>query len=177
MTTAKQAKANKKNSAKSSGPKTLGGKVKSSKNALTHGLLSVRLFLNDENPGEFQQLMDDLVASLKPVGALELVLVEKIAVSFWRQRRLIRAETAGIELSRRTEHDHIRSQVGAALGVNYPDNVKDSYLQPSMEDDAEYSAYCRRCLDEYFRCHEVLNSGDLERLRAEALLMFEALEC
>ncbi|MEI6704879.1 MAG: hypothetical protein WCL71_15305 [Deltaproteobacteria bacterium] len=54
MTSKKQITANRKNSAKSTGPKSAEGKAISSSNATRHGILSSSLFLPDEDPQTFQ---------------------------------------------------------------------------------------------------------------------------
>src|SRR5437667_9045492 len=116
MATVTQLLANKENAQKSTGPLSYEGKAKASQNAFKHGLRGTRLFLADEDPNDFQQVMDGLIASLNPAGTLELALVERIAVSLWRQQRLIRSETAGIELARRTDVYENRERIEAALG-------------------------------------------------------------
>lgn len=97
----KKAKANSSNALKSTGPKTEQGKKIVAGNALRHGILSAKLILRNESRTEFDALFDELVASLNPVGTMELILVEKVALSLWRQRRLVLAETARIELRSR----------------------------------------------------------------------------
>lgn len=105
-----------------SGPRTRGGKARSSRNATTHGLLSRDLFLKDERPEEFAALFDGLCAELRPYGTLELTLVERIAVAMWRQRRLLRAERAAIELKRGASsfHDHRRLADQAGVSADDP---------------------------------------------------------
>ena len=46
-----------------------------------------------------------------PVGMIEQVLVEKIAISFWRQRRLVGAEVAAIRISAITESKRIDHKI------------------------------------------------------------------
>ncbi|MGZ8955040.1 MAG: hypothetical protein ACXW0Q_10220 [Methylovulum sp.] len=94
-----QLKANQANAQKSTGPVTAEGKQIVANNALKHGLFSRHLILSDENPQDYQLLLDGLQTELNPVGTLEQSLVERIAVSLWRQRRLVRSETAHIDLS------------------------------------------------------------------------------
>lgn len=94
----KQLNANRINAQKSTGPVTAIGKKKVSVNAVTHGVLSNKLTLPDESEDEYQKLLNDLIRDRKATGTLELVLVEKIAVNLWRQRRLNNAETAQISL-------------------------------------------------------------------------------
>jgi len=100
MTSTKQISANRHNSRKSTGPKSVGGKAVASRNATRHGILSSSLFLPDEDPATFQQLFEELAKTFNPVDTLEMVLVEKIAVAIWKQRRIVAAETAAITLNR-----------------------------------------------------------------------------
>lgn len=111
-----QIEANRKNTEKSTGPKTPEGKQAVARNAVKHGLFARQLILNDEDPTEYQALVDGLQAALNPVGALEYSLVERIAVTLWRQRRLVRAETAAIELNRQDRE--IAKSVSNEIGVS-----------------------------------------------------------
>jgi len=45
---------------------------------------------------EFGELMESLRRDLAPVGALEEMLVEKIAVCYWRQKRVLTCEAGWI---------------------------------------------------------------------------------
>jgi hypothetical protein len=69
-------------------------------NSLKHGLLAKTVVLTwgplKEDEKEFEQLLSDLRNDLSPVGALEEMLVEEIAVCYWRIRRVLRAETGEI---------------------------------------------------------------------------------
>lgn len=116
MTSLKQVKANQENAKLSTGPTSAAGKLKVSGNRITHGILSNKLLLDGENPDQYQSLLDDLQAQLKPVGTLELSLVEKIAVILWRQRRLVSAETATIDLA--TNPKRITSEVESGVGLS-----------------------------------------------------------
>lgn len=46
-----------------------------------------------------------------PVGMIEQLLVEKIAISFWRQRRLVGAEVAAIRISAITESKRLDLEI------------------------------------------------------------------
>jgi hypothetical protein len=76
-----QIEANRKNAQKSTGPQTSEGKQAVAQNAIKHGLSSRHLILGDEDPSEYQVLLDQLQAGLNSVGALEHSLVERIAVT------------------------------------------------------------------------------------------------
>ena len=86
--------ANRANALLSTGPRTLEGKRKSSRNALKHGLLSSQILLEHENAEELEAFREELYADLQPIGALEETLVEKIVTCAWLQKRALGFETA-----------------------------------------------------------------------------------
>lgn len=91
----KKLEANRRNSQLSTGPKTEMGKKHSRLNAIKHGVLASVLVVRDGNwecPYEFEKLVRDLARDLGPAGQLEEMLVEKIAVCWWRQQRALRYE-------------------------------------------------------------------------------------
>jgi hypothetical protein len=96
-TSSAQISANQSNAQKSTSPITEIGKSQVANNAIKHGLFSKNLILADEDPFEYQTLLDQLQSELIPHGILEQTLIERIAVSLWRQKRLVRAETAYID--------------------------------------------------------------------------------
>lgn len=97
MTTDKQIATNRQNALKSTGPKTPEGKELARKNSIKHGLLSKDLIIREEDPKALQALMDDLFATLQPLGRIEEVLTEKIGATLWRMQRLISAESQVLE--------------------------------------------------------------------------------
>jgi hypothetical protein len=84
------------------GPRSVQGKQRTKYNALKHGILSKAVVLRGESRAEYQRLVEGLRENLRPVGIPEEVLVEKLAILLWRQRRLIAAERADIENSIRS---------------------------------------------------------------------------
>jgi len=100
MTTERQKKSNQENALISTGPITEKGKAIVSKNAVKHGIFTNDLIIErgdgKEKKEEYLELLNNLVDSLNPQGQLEYLLVEKIAVDFWRLRRVLRFEMASI---------------------------------------------------------------------------------
>jgi hypothetical protein len=88
------------NGAKSRGPKTAEGKAISAKNAVRHGLSAETIILANESPESFQQLLDEYVEELQPVGKCERDLVYRMVVSKWRELRAWNVEAASF--NRRT---------------------------------------------------------------------------
>jgi hypothetical protein len=77
--------ANRRNGQKSKGPKTDEGKSRSRWNAVKHGVLSQRLVvLKDDDTETYTLLLENLRRDLNPANALEEILVEKIAMAYWR---------------------------------------------------------------------------------------------
>ncbi|MGH6898730.1 MAG: hypothetical protein ACREJ5_19615, partial [Geminicoccaceae bacterium] len=95
-TSSARAEASRKNGARSRGPKTPEGKARSSRNALKHGLRAEKhVLLPDEDVVEFKSLEAALTDELAPEGALQSLLVGRIARAAWR---LERAERLEVEL-------------------------------------------------------------------------------
>lgn len=93
MTTLKQIEANRRNAQHSTGPITLEGKDKSSLNAVKHGLLSKAYLIQGEQEDEFNIFSSELWNFLMPQNGIESVLVERIIISAWRLRRVIKIES------------------------------------------------------------------------------------
>jgi hypothetical protein len=89
MATRKQVSANRENGLKG-GVKTEEGKAISRLNARKHGIFAVAL--TPEDSEEVCGTEDELIASLRPVGRVEEMLVEKLALTYLRMQRCARAE-------------------------------------------------------------------------------------
>lgn len=155
-----QLKANQTNAKKSTGAKTTEGKNIVAKNAIKHGIFAKQLILSDENPEDYQRLFDDLQSALNPVGALEYSLVEKIAVNLWRQQRLIRSETAHIELSNRDTH--IVSAINTEM--NWTDTDWKVVEDDLQEVDQEEYQWCQSIRAEYNAVASMADEKDLLNL-------------
>jgi hypothetical protein len=88
MATLKQFEANRRNSQKSTGPKTPEGKSAVSMNALRHGLRARSVLLPGEDPTDFHHLCDDLEVEWHPQSRTEQFYVEQMAVSQWKLTRM-----------------------------------------------------------------------------------------
>jgi hypothetical protein len=89
MATAKQIRANRENALKG-GVKTERGKAISRLNALRHNIFTSGLTTEDAE--ELYGVEDQLIAALQPVGRIEEMLVEKLALAYLRMHRCARAE-------------------------------------------------------------------------------------
>jgi hypothetical protein len=81
------------------GPRTEAGKTRSSRNALSHGILSQRIFLlQNEDPKEWQKLQEICARKFKPADDYEARIVQNIAYAEWRLQRLYAMENAAIDI-------------------------------------------------------------------------------
>ena len=106
--TAKQLAANRANAKKSTGPRTPQGRAITRWNALQPGVLARAIIPPALEPyesrEEFSALLQTLRQELSPQSALEEILVERIATSYWRLARLLRAEAGMIAQRQQTRH-------------------------------------------------------------------------
>ena len=152
--------ANQNNAKKSTGPVTVQGKQTVSNNALKHGVFSKSLILADEDPDEYKSLLEQLLQELHPCGLLEQTLVERIALTLWRQRRLVRAETANIESGRLAKQ--IVIAVNQELDLSYTSReLKEADLMPF---DPTHYQWCEAILNELDSLFEQ-TSLDLNKIK------------
>jgi hypothetical protein len=125
--------ANRRNAQRSTGPKTERGKRNSRRNSLKHGVLVCKLLIMDglgtEDAAAFQKLLSALRRDRAPEGKLEEILVEKIAICVWRQRRVLHCE-AGI-----VRRAYVRDSLNFDRSTNNTrDQIKDHLSLPSGSD-------------------------------------------
>jgi hypothetical protein len=92
LTSERQMAANRANALRSTGPKTAKGKAAIRLNALRHGLLARDVVLPEEDADAFEELRNQVRASLSPIGPIEEFLIDQIVNAMWRLRRLAQAE-------------------------------------------------------------------------------------
>jgi hypothetical protein len=79
---------NRANSEHSTGPRTETGKQRSSLNALRHGLTARTAVLPSEDPTAYQQHCRQFVDEYQPATPTETHLVQELADTSWRQKRI-----------------------------------------------------------------------------------------
>ena len=100
--------ANRKNARSSTGPQTVDGKARSSRNAVKHGLFSKTPLAPGEDPEAFEALARGFFESLQPVGAVEVEIVVALVTQSWRLRR-IRALEVGLFVHETAEVEALAS--------------------------------------------------------------------
>lgn len=79
------------------GPRTQRGRIRSSHNAIRHGILAEAPIVPDfEDPRDWQRHLDGITESYQPEGWHEAFLVQRVAALLWRLHRIQRYETSMI---------------------------------------------------------------------------------
>lgn len=84
-------RANQRNAQRSTGPRTSKGKAVSRLNALKHGALA-DILMDGGDRAAFETIHEAIAGELQPATAVESVLVQKIAYTIFRSRRLAQSE-------------------------------------------------------------------------------------
>ena len=110
------------------GPKTEEGKEVVRWNATRHGIRSpAPVVPGVEKAEEWEEHRDGVLDNLSPVGHLEFVLAERVALLSWRLNRVTRFETESIALyQERIEEDLARERRFGShvLGADNPEEVR-----------------------------------------------------
>jgi hypothetical protein len=107
---------NRENASHSTGPRTIPGKARSSRNALKHGLRAEKLALPNENPAEFAAREATFRAEYNPQNLTEDFLVKILTKSTIKIDRCERYETSVLDRQVRTAA--IREQVRRLDQIN-----------------------------------------------------------
>jgi len=90
--------ANRRNSKKSTGPRSPEGKAVVSKNAVKHGLFALNNVIKGENKEDFDLFRSEMLSEMAPVGAVESMLAERIISLSWRLNRAGRMQNQAIDV-------------------------------------------------------------------------------
>ncbi len=97
MTTTAKIEANRRNATHSTGPRTAAGKALARYNAVRHGALTAAPLVPGEDVAAWDQHREGVVASVGPVGRLEVALADRVALTLWRLDRVARYEAAAVD--------------------------------------------------------------------------------
>ena len=171
MATEKQIAANRRNSQKSTGPKTREGKFKSSLNALRHGAYSETHIIKTEDAGIFKNLAREILDELQPQTPTELELVDQLIQTVWRRRRItsliqMRLNQAIDEII--TEQAQIQpeqsrpipSQI-TVLALEKLENLKPSFARQEAQ-ELRLMALFQRTLSRLEHVRKIANKAKLE---------------
>jgi hypothetical protein len=164
MATQKQIEANRRNAQKSTGPKTEQGKTKSKFNALKHGMTAEVAVLPHEDKTSYEELRQATIESYQPANGAELMLVDLIAINYWRLLRARRVETATLDL-------HVRGYkrrhgVSPSASLDDDSGIATAFADPEngLGNINRYQTTVERA---YLRAVETLRKTQNDRLRRE----------
>jgi len=120
MTSKKQIIANRKNTLKSTGPRTELGKSFSSVNAVKHGLRSRQVVIDGESQAEFDDFQRIFIDHYAPSGPIEASLVDRVAICLWRLRRTVTIEAQVFDNLRKDIKAEQSSETPASLLLTLP---------------------------------------------------------
>ena len=152
---------------RSTGPRTALGKQRSKFNALKHGFLSKAVLLKDESPAEYQALLNGLRKDYEPEGTLENLLVENLAILWWRRRRFLQVETAEISKKNFLELDSCFTAETQSIGYEARGEGTDGRMGGSNN-----LVIIRKALDRLKSVHFILSGNPIDEQHAEALKKF-----
>lgn len=98
MTSERQIAANRRNAQRSTGPRSPEGREISSRNAQQHEVLSQRVTTDVEENELYESMLNGFMDEYGPRSETEILLVERLANLFWRERRLIQTERSQLSL-------------------------------------------------------------------------------
>jgi len=152
------------NGAQGSGPTSDEGKSRSSQNALKQRLFSKRRFIGDENPVEFESLLNSIATTYQPATATEWILIDRMVMARWRLGRLERAEAAQIQMERNrylfaSESDKWERYGGRNLTIRLPQISEEKLKAAAADRDGliERSLSAPVDFDKYVRLSAALN--------------------
>jgi len=148
-----------KNPNRSTGPRTAGGKRRSSQNAYKHGFFSkeiLRFHLRKEDRRGYRKTLKELCETWDPVGESEKIQIELIAFHLQQLKRVLRLMTA----RRATALPFVL--VDRCESAERSPAIIDRWLQdlPPLDELDRFQRYQDRVLRNYYQGH-----SELERLQ------------
>ena len=167
MVSERRIEANRRNAQRSTGPRTLAGKTRSSINALRHGITGQVSIMNEEDRGAHDKFCQELIDRFQPDGPLELQFASLIAEDFWRLQRIRAVENDILALGNFSEAadidvDHPEIHASLTRARTFLDQSKD------FERLTLYEQRINRSIEKNRRQLEDLQA-ERKRLRQQAL--------
>src|SRR5690242_4038461 len=130
MVSERRIEANRRNAQKSTGPRSIDGRARSSMNALRHGITGQVSILTVEDRAAHDKFVQDLIDRLQPEGAIELQFASVIAEDFWRLQRICAVENDMLALGNFSDAadidvDHPEIHASLTRARTFLDNSKD----------------------------------------------------
>ncbi len=105
MASEKQLIANRLNANRSTGPRSLAGKIRSRRNAVTHGLTARTVVDVFEDDAEFRAFYHSIASGYSIRSATDREIVHRLAALLWRLRRAHAVETGLLSIQAKLQRD------------------------------------------------------------------------
>lgn len=167
MSSLAKQEANRRNAKKSTGPKSVDGKSRSSQNAVKHGAYATKHLINGEDKNLYEAIKAEQRRTFKPKNFIETALVDELINQLWTLRRLERAERYYLS-QRRAE------SIEDSGGTPISDFVK--RISPSKEDFAQSVKSVSDVQREFYETVYIYDeSGRIERLSTQKRLALQTI--
>lgn len=113
-------------------------------NAVQHGILARDLLLPGENEKEFSTLKEQLQNDLRPLGTIECCLVEELAATLWRKKRVFRAEMLGFVHRALTTSQRLADTIKASGKRDPLEVIRENDERAGFEHVCRYEAHLDR---------------------------------
>jgi hypothetical protein len=153
-TSQKKIEANRRNSVRSTGPKTEEGKRWSRINAFKHGLFASALHVTDLEKPEFDHLRQALYIQLLPDSIVLQIGFERVVVASWRLKLLLRIEQKAFKACLEVEENE-QPQSDVSMESGLPTR----WYGTSTKDFRQAMAYLSSLLQEV-EANGLLHAGD-----------------
>jgi hypothetical protein len=158
MATNLQVEANRLNTQKSAGPRSIEGQAASRFNGQKFGLEAQSIVIPGEDPAELVALACDYHRQFNPVGPLEDYLVDTLVHGHWNRRRYARIEGQLLRVLIANQDPSVESPLGAMFET-------DAAKANSMQKIFRLRAVAER---NYFRALSELRRAQRERLSQDS---------
>ena len=165
MASPAQLAANRRNAQKSTGPRTIEGRKRASLNALKSGMTAKTVVLPHESAADYDEIRTALIEDYSPATSQEMMLVDQIAVGYWRTIRARRFETAMFDNHLRTK----KRTHGKDTGPNERDDEGCAVILQVTDPEQlkNYFRYDATISRDYYRAIATLEKMQAARRREE----------
>jgi hypothetical protein len=169
MSSKRRLQSSRANGAKSRGPTTPEGKLISSQNSTIHSFAAKTLVLTNESRDRFQTLLQSYQHELQPHTQIESDLIEQMAVSKWRRRRLWTVESATLDLVMERQGEAISKEFASVdeptrIAIAFQSTAENGTMGPFHR----YETSMRRSWDRALDRLEAMRTTQQSRAREQA---------
>ncbi len=133
-------------------------------NAVKHGILSSQILLPSESEADYAGLLSELIDEYEPKTVTEETLVQDIANTIWRKRRLLSAERASISTGLNDSLSIPVKLINEASPIQLNLQESGSVRHLLSFTDKELSSYRKTLLEAFEALGEAENIHDLPNL-------------